>query len=107
MHELVQEILDTEVKAEQVVQQARAKADKIRADADERAKKIIQDTRNEVQRSSLKKIEEVRRRLAEDTSKELERERTKSGVFVDEHEAEIGSLVSEIVDRILRTDRAG
>lgn len=107
MLEIVQEILDAERKAEETVEKAKAEADKIRVETDGKANKIIQDARNEAQRSSLEQIDQTRRRSSTETEKALEQERKKIDVFEQDHAAEIDSLVSEIVDLIIQTGSSG
>ena len=107
MLEIVQEILDAEQKAEEAVEKAKAEADRIRVETDGKANKIIQDARNEIQRSSLEQIEEARRRSSAETEKALEQERSKIDVFEQDHAAKIDSLVSEIVDLVVQTDSNG
>jgi len=107
MLEIVQEILDAEKTAEETLRKAAVEAEAIRARADEKANAILRDARNEAQRSSLEQIEKARRRFSADTERELNKERQKTAAFEDEHAAEIDSLVTEIVDLIVRTDTSG
>ena len=104
MYDLVQEILQAEQKAEELLQHAREEAARITAHADAEAKQKVADARAKAQEIVGQTVQQLRRESEETRKKTIEEAEQKSRSLASRSDATLNDLVDQVTQIIIETD---
>jgi len=104
MHDLVQEILDAEKKAEELLQHAREKAARIGVQADIEAKAKVAEARDRAQELVGQTVQRLRSETQEIRKQKIEEAEQECRAQANRGDVSLDDLVDQVVQMIIETD---
>lgn len=104
MRDLVQEILQAEKRAEELLQHAREEAAGITAQADTEAKKKVADARAKAQEIIGQTVQQLRREAEEIRKRTIEEAEHKSRALANRSDVPLDDLADQVARMIIKTD---
>ena len=101
MQEIVSKVLEAEKAAEKCVQEAKAQAAEIRAQADRKVEQRMQEAREEAGRRLQEIVSRARSKSASEYEKAMTQAREENKVFLEHHDKDINIAVENVVALIV------
>lgn len=103
MIDIVQDILEVEKAAEEIVNKAKLEAEELRARTERDASELIAKTRENARKSIQQHIEETRKRAESEMRRLIESETQEYEDFPVTYAEEVSQLADEIVSLVIST----
>ncbi len=107
MGDIVNDILKTEKKGEDILQKANAESVKIKLDAEKTANREITRAQEKAQKMLQEAVENAEKEALKIREEELEKSRNATEQFFAENKSSIEKAADEVVRIVLHTDYSG
>jgi vacuolar-type H+-ATPase subunit H len=104
MRDIVEQVLETEKRAEQVIQQARARETEIRNAVETESGRIVQQARADAQRLVLEESNRARQEADREYRQAVQQAESANAGFVERNRPKIESAVERVIALLITPD---